>query len=100
MREQPLLLGRARLGLLFELNAKLGFLRFTDPALFLFSRRTLFGETRLFLSSKLRRFFLTPSLRRFFFASSRFLGSLQPRVFLGCNARFLNRLQLQELVRQ
>ena len=75
VRQQSLLLFGARLGLLFELNAKLRFLGLTQTTLFLGARRTLLGEARFF-----------------FCAPPRLLGQPLPLLPFGRYTRLFDRL--------
>jgi len=98
--EHPLLLRCAGLGLLLQLHTELRFIGFTNAALFLVTLRALVGQAGVFFGTHTGFLCFAPLFCRGFVPSPRVLGRLEPRLFLGRDARLLKGAQLQELVRE
>jgi hypothetical protein len=100
MLEHALLLGGARLRLFLKLNPELGLLGFTRAELFLFTASALFGQAG-FLFRPQARLVLFASLLGFRLRThSRLFGCPEPGFLFSHDARRLEVVQLQELIRE
>jgi hypothetical protein len=100
MLEHPLLLGSASLGFFLELNPELGLLRFARAELVLLLTSALFGQAGLLFGPKARVVFFAPPLGFRLRSQSRVFGSPQPCFLCSHDARRLNVVKLQELIRE
>jgi hypothetical protein len=100
MLEHALLLGSARLGFFLKLNPKLGLLGFTCAELFLFTASALFGQAGFLFGLQACLVFFASLMGFRLGTHSRLFGYPEPGFLFSHDARRLDVVQLQELIRE